>query len=328
MRHAERKTTDGARALTPRGATGYRSAPMSLRRLLLAHPPAGRLGAPAAQAARQVSIMMDDDQLLYRGDVTQTRTLVTMRSLGVEAVRATVLWRVVGRGRGSHQQEIERLKSDKPRQGARAAAPRFKPTDPRTYPTRNWDRYDNLVKEATKLGMRVYFTITGPGPSYAHRIAPPSQRANAGTYRPYPSRYRASSRPSASATRAATATRTASAGAAARVAVVAVERAQPARLAVAAVGERRRPACPRRRRCTASCTTPATRASSAPATAPTRSCSARRRRWARDSAGPRNGIRPIPFLRELPASRPTARRTTAPTRPRARCEDFVQNRRR
>jgi hypothetical protein len=39
--------------------------------------------------------------------------------------------------------------------------------------------------------MRVYFSITGPGPSYAHRLAPPSQRANAGTYKPYPSRYRA-----------------------------------------------------------------------------------------------------------------------------------------
>ena len=39
--------------------------------------------------------------------------------------------------------------------------------------------------------MRVYFSITGPGPGYAHRIAPPSQRANAGTFKPYPSRYRA-----------------------------------------------------------------------------------------------------------------------------------------
>ncbi len=102
----------------------------------------------------------------------------------------TVLWRVVGEGARLSNREIERLKTDALRDKARAQRKRFKPADPRTYPTRNWDRYDNLVKAATNLGMRVYFSITGPGPSYAHRIAPPSQRANAGTYKPYPSRYR------------------------------------------------------------------------------------------------------------------------------------------
>jgi hypothetical protein len=150
------------------------------------------LCAPAAAQASpdQASIMMDDDQLLYRNSVTQTRTLVTMRSLGVDAVRATILWRIAAEGADLTNREIERLKSDKLRDKARAQRARFKPTDPRTYPTQNWDRYDNLVKEATKLGMRVYFTITGPGPSYAHKIAPSNQRKNAGTYRPYPSRFR------------------------------------------------------------------------------------------------------------------------------------------
>ena len=179
---------------TPRGATLYRCAPMShlLRRLLLATVLLTCLAAPPAQAApEQVSIIMDDDQLLYRGDRTASRTLVTARSLGAEAVRVTVLWRVVGEGARLSNKEIERLKTDALRDKARAQRKRFKPADPRTYPTRNWDRYDNLVKTATQLGMRVYFTITGPGPSYAHRIAPPSQRANAGTYRPYPSRFRA-----------------------------------------------------------------------------------------------------------------------------------------
>jgi hypothetical protein len=134
--------------------------------------------------------MMDDDQLLYRDNVTQTRTLVTMRSMGVEAVRATMLWRIVAEGADLTNREIERIKGAKNRDKARAQRARFRPSDPRTYPTRNWDRYDNLVKEATRLGMRVFFTITGPGPSYAHKIAPPAQRKNAGTYRPYPSRFR------------------------------------------------------------------------------------------------------------------------------------------
>ena len=162
-----------------------------LRRILFATVLLTCLAAPAAEAAQdQVSIIMDDDQLLYRGDGISSRTLVTARSLGAEAVRVTVLWRVVGEGARLSNKEIERLKTDKLRDRARAQRKRFKPADPRTYPTRNWDRYDNLVKTATQLGMRVYFTVTGPGPSYAHHVAPPSQRANAGTYRPYPSRFR------------------------------------------------------------------------------------------------------------------------------------------
>ena len=173
------------------GATLYRSPPMSLRRLALATLLLLSLCAPAAQAAPdQASIVMDDDQLLYRNGVTQTRTLVTMRSLGADAVRATVLWRVVAEGADLTNAEIAKLKTEAQRQKARRQRARFKPNDPHTYPTRNWDRYDDLVKEATKLGMRVYFTITGPGPRYGHHKAPPSQRLNAGTFKPYPSRFR------------------------------------------------------------------------------------------------------------------------------------------
>jgi hypothetical protein len=165
---------------------------MSLRRLALATLLLASICAPAAHAAPdQASIMMDDDQLLYRSNVTQSRTLVTMRSLGADAIRATVLWRTVAEGADLSDAEIARLKTEKLRDRARAQRKRFKPSDPRTYPTRNWDRYDNLVKGATQLGMRVYFTITGPGPRYGHRKAPPSQRANAGTFRPIPVQFRA-----------------------------------------------------------------------------------------------------------------------------------------
>ena len=105
------------------------------------------LCAPAAQASPdQASIMMDDDQLLYRNNVTQTRTLVTMRSMGVDAVRATILWRIAAEGADLTNKEIARLKGKKLQDRARAQRARFRPTDPRTYPTRNWDRYDNVVK--------------------------------------------------------------------------------------------------------------------------------------------------------------------------------------
>jgi hypothetical protein len=149
------------------------------------------IGVSSAHASpTQVSVMMDDDQLLYRTDAARGRALVQMRSLGVDVVRATVLWKAVGEGASLSDQEIGRLKGDKLKARARAQRKRFKPSNPHTYPTRNWDRYDNLVKDAAKFGMRVYFTITGPGPSYAQGKAPPSQRSNAGTYKPNVSRFR------------------------------------------------------------------------------------------------------------------------------------------
>ncbi|HWI06212.1 MAG TPA: hypothetical protein VNT54_01700 [Solirubrobacteraceae bacterium] len=149
------------------------------------------LCAPAAHAGPdQGSIMMDDDQLLYRSDNTRARALTVMKSFGVDIVRATVLWKTVAEGAQLSNKEISRIKGAKNRARARKQRRRFKPRDPRTYPTRNWDRYDNLVKEAAELGLRVYFTITGPGPSYAHRKAPRSQHRNAGTYKPYPTRFR------------------------------------------------------------------------------------------------------------------------------------------
>lgn len=190
----QRSEQDQAPEETRSAATLYRFAPMRLRTpaltaLLLMT--LSVLCVPAAQASpEQVSVMMDDDQLLYRGDKVRGRTLVQMRSLGVDVVRATVLWKTVAEGASLTNKEISRLKGNTLKERARTQRRRFKPSDPRTYPTRNWDRYDNLVKDAAKYGMRVYFTITGPGPSYAHRKAPASQRSNAGTYKPIPTRFR------------------------------------------------------------------------------------------------------------------------------------------
>jgi len=187
-----RRRNDDDVAWKARGGPNlYRSAPMSLRTIALAALLLLTSSVPAAYASPdQVSVMMDDDQLLYRTDKVRGRTLVQMRALGVDVVRATVLWKTVAEGASLTDKEISRLKGDQARKRARAQRDRFKPKDPRTYPTRNWDRYDNLVKDAAKFGMRIYFTITGPGPSYAHRKAPPSQHANAGTYKPIPTRFR------------------------------------------------------------------------------------------------------------------------------------------
>jgi hypothetical protein len=123
--------------------------------LLLALPTA------AHGSASQLSIMMDDDLLLYRGDDVRDQTMTRMKQLGVDAVRVTVLWSVVA----------ERART------GRAQRRRFDPTVPRTYPTRNWDRYDRLVRAARNLGLRVYFNVTPPGPAWARGRAPRGLRS-------------------------------------------------------------------------------------------------------------------------------------------------------
>jgi hypothetical protein len=119
-----------------------------------------------------LSVMMDDDQLLYRGDEARDATLRRMKALGVDHVRVTVLWEVVA----------ENAKVD--RRGRKRRS--FKADDPRTYPKGNWDRYDRLVHAGKTLGVGIYFNVTGPGPSWAHQKAPRSARPYARYWKPKP----------------------------------------------------------------------------------------------------------------------------------------------
>ena len=301
---------------------------MSLPRYTLITLLLACLCAPIAQASDdQASIMMDDDQLLYRNNVTQTRTLVTMRSMGVDAVRATVLWRVVAEGASLSNREIARIKSRKLRDRAIAQRKRFKANDPRTYPTRNWDRYDNLVKEAAKVGLRVYFTITGPGPSYAHRKAPPAQRKNARHVQADPvAATAASSRPSASATRAATATRTRSA---ARCRACRCGRCGTSPTSPAGCRRSRRSStarwCPWRPRCTASCTRPASQGLEKSGHGADAILLGETAPLGSDKAGPINGLRPATFLREMVCLAPDGTPYAGADAARRHCQDFDRN---
>lgn len=128
----------------------------------------GALLVPVAEASTtQSSIMMDDDLLVYRGDSTARNTLEQMKALGVDTVRVTVLWRNVA-------------PSKKPSRLSR----------PSSYPQGNWDRYDNLVRSAQALGIRVYFNVTGPGPKWAHGRAPSKSLRKLGTYKPKPALFK------------------------------------------------------------------------------------------------------------------------------------------
>lgn len=122
---------------------------------------------PKAHASEEFmwSVMQDDNQLVYDDAVHRNRALDYMKTLGVDAVRATVLWQAV--------------------------APRRKPrkstASPAAYPRKNWDRYDELVKAAAGRGLIVYFSVTGPGPPWAHAKAP--DRANQRTWKPNPRQF-------------------------------------------------------------------------------------------------------------------------------------------
>jgi hypothetical protein len=114
------------------------------------------VAAPAQAAPTQQSMMMDDDLLLYRGDAVRDQTMARMKQAGVDVVRVTVLWSVVA----------ERARSTSSRRR------RFDPRRPSTYPVRNWDRYDRLVRTARSLGLGVYFNVTPPAPAWARARAP------------------------------------------------------------------------------------------------------------------------------------------------------------
>ena len=166
----------------------------SIRSLVLALVLGAALAPSAAQASpSQQSIMMDDDLLVYRDDSTAAKTLTQMKSLGVDTVRVTVLWKTVAEFARFTKADLAKLKGEKnkrARDAARRQNRRFKPADPATYPIRNWDRYDNLVKKASDVGIRVYFNVTGPGPRWAHATKPKGSTALQSTFKPRTREYK------------------------------------------------------------------------------------------------------------------------------------------
>ncbi len=154
----------------------------------------GAVLAPAAQADQsQMSIMMDDDLLVYRSDGVAARTLTQMKTLGVDTIRVTVLWETVAEFARFTQADMNKLKGKKntrAREAARRQNRRFKPANSSTYPIRNWDRYDNLVRAATDRGIRVYFNVTGPGPKWAHAKKPKGSTASQRTFKPRTREYK------------------------------------------------------------------------------------------------------------------------------------------
>ena len=125
-----------------------------LRALLIAALAAVSLASPsgALASASQESIFMDDSELVFGTNAKVESSFATMRSLGVDRVRVSVLWRVM---------------APAPTSRTRPAFAAGGPSDPAAYPAATWDRYDRIVDAARRYGIELLFCITGPGPLWA-----------------------------------------------------------------------------------------------------------------------------------------------------------------
>jgi hypothetical protein len=112
--------------------------------------------ADAHAAKFMVSVMQDDNQLIYSSAQNRDVALRRMKLLGVDAIRVTVLWDAVAPRK-------------KPKNGA----------DPKAYRAANWDKFDDVARAAQGYGLQVYFDVTPPGPRWSQAKAndPANQRA-------------------------------------------------------------------------------------------------------------------------------------------------------
>jgi hypothetical protein len=98
---------------------------------------------------RQEMILQDDQQLIYSDAQHVDNVLKSLAAMGVDRVRVSVVWSLV---------------APKPNSSKR---PKFNATDPGSYPTGAWTRWDLLDRTAQRYGVKVYFQPTGPAPNWA-----------------------------------------------------------------------------------------------------------------------------------------------------------------
>ena len=127
---------------------------------------AAALPAAASANSKQLSIIQDGSDLSNPGVLAQ------FRQLGANTVRVIVPWAAIApSGEGK-----------KPKG--------FNASDPNAYPKSHWAPYDNIVREAAALGLRVDFTISGGAPLWAEGKGVPHQGKNFGfAWKPDPAAF-------------------------------------------------------------------------------------------------------------------------------------------
>ena len=108
------------------------------------------LPAAATASSTQESTFSDDALLVNGTPAVQRSTLDTMKALGADRVRVSLVWRLVAPAPGDVQKPAG-----------------FDAANPAAYPAGAWDRYDRLVRLAAQRGLDVAFDITSPAPNWA-----------------------------------------------------------------------------------------------------------------------------------------------------------------
>ncbi len=116
-------------------------------------------GSGSSQRGLLESMFQDDQYLLYAPTPTVTRTLDTLKRLGVDRVRVQMLWLALA-----------------PSPLALHKPPGFNATRARDYPATSWAPYDRLVRLAGARGLGVNFDVTAAGPLWAMRRPAPDPR--------------------------------------------------------------------------------------------------------------------------------------------------------
>ena len=114
----------------------------------------GRASAPGQVSfpGRSIGSMFQDDPhlVLTSSTATVTRTLNILKALGVNQIRATVVWKDIA-----------------PDAFSSSAPAHFNATNPAAYPAIGWASYDRLDQLARARGMTVNFNVTAPAPLWA-----------------------------------------------------------------------------------------------------------------------------------------------------------------
>jgi hypothetical protein len=105
------------------------------------------------------SMFQDDDHLVYASTATATSTVDTLKRLGVDTIRVTMLWKAIA-----------------PQPSSTAMPSGFAAGDPAAYPAVSWAPYDRLVTLARSRGITVDLNVTAPGPLWAMERGAPSAR--------------------------------------------------------------------------------------------------------------------------------------------------------
>jgi hypothetical protein len=107
---------------------------------------AGAAGATPAIASHNETVYFEAPKELLSSDAMREKTMATLQSLGVRALRVQLFWRLVAPGASSSRR------------------PSFDATNPANYA---WGQYVPLLAEAQQLHWPVLLTVTSPVPTWA-----------------------------------------------------------------------------------------------------------------------------------------------------------------